>query len=277
LVAFANSFILETVKNEVVMLFGFCQNAQTPVRTEPDHRSEMCTQILFGELYAVLEETDDWLNIRLIYDNYTGWIDRASSCLISETEFQRMQGLPCSVSTELVQLMENRSIQSFFPVLLGSSLHGIQKNVFAAGEHEYFFEGTTESIPQDCERDKVLEMALMYLHSPYFWGGRSPFGIDCSGFTQMTYKLAGVQLLRDASQQATQGETISFISDAKDGDLLFFDDEEGLITHVGILLPEGRIIHASGKVRIDKVDHEGIFNAGTQRYSHKLRLIKKIL
>jgi cell wall-associated NlpC family hydrolase len=93
----------------------------------------------------------------------------------------------------------------------------------------------------------------------------------------MAYKLAGVQLLRDSSQQASQGETISFITDAHPGDLLFFDDEEGMITHTGILMPEGRIIHASGRVRIDKVDHQGIFNVQTQKYSHQLRLIKKIL
>jgi len=117
----------------------------------------------------------------------------------------------------------------------------------------------------------------MYLHAPYVWGGRSPFGIDCSGFTQMAYKIAGIQLLRDASQQATQGETISFISDARPGDLLFFDDEEGFITHTGILMPDSRVIHASGRVRVDKVDHQGIFDQESGKYTHKLRLIKKIL
>jgi cell wall-associated NlpC family hydrolase len=196
---------------------------------------------------------------------------------ISEAEFRRLQDLPCSVSTELVQIIENRSLQIFFPVLIGSSFHGLEGGSFSAGEHEYFFDGLTEHIPQECEREKVLEMAMMYLHSPYNWGGRSPFGIDCSGFTQMTYKLAGVQLLRDASQQATQGETISFISDAKPGDLLFFDDDEGMITHTGILLPENRVIHASGKVRIDNIDHQGIYDPRKGKYTHPLRMIKKIL
>ncbi len=259
------------------MSFGFCHLSLIPVRMEPSHRAEMCTQLLFGELYAVMDETDEWLQVRISYDNYEGWINKSLYQEISEAEFRRLQELPCHVSTELVQLIENRSIGIYFPILLGSSFHGLSKQAFSAGEHEYFFDGLTEKIPHNSGREKILEMALMYLHAPYQWGGRSPFGIDCSGFTQMAYKLGGVQLLRDATQQASQGETISFISDAKPGDLIFCDDEEGLITHTSILMSDSRVIHASGKVRIDKVDHNGIYDVGTGGYSHKLRLIKKIL
>ena len=237
----------------------------------------MCTQLLFGDLYVIIDTYEDWKHIRLAYDNYEGWISGVSVMDIGEEEFRRLESSACSVSTELVQLIENRSRQYYFPILMGSSLPGIRDNSFSAGQLEYIFEGEISPIPQDGSRQKVVEMSMMYLHSPYMWGGRSPFGIDCSGFTQMTYKIAGIQLLRDASQQATQGETISFISDARPGDLLFFDDEEGMITHTGILLPEGRVIHASGKVRIDKVDHHGIFNAEKGKYTHQLRLIKKIL
>jgi hypothetical protein len=233
--------------------------------------------LLFGELFTVMESFEDWFHIRTTFDNYEGWINRSSYYEIGENEFRRLHGLPCSISTELVQLIENRSLQVWFPILIGSSFHGLDNKAFSAGEYEYFFEGSTESIPQPGQRNKVLEMSMMFLNSPYRWGGRSPFGIDCSGFTQMAYKLAGVQLLRDSAQQASQGETISFISDAIAGDLLFFDDDEGMITHTGILLPEGRIIHASGRVRIDNVDHQGIFNDEISQYTHKLRLIKKIL
>jgi len=268
---------LEALNKDGLKLFGFCHHSSIPVKTEPSHRSEMCTELLFGELYAILERFEDWMHIRLIYDNYEGWIHIASFLEITENEFRRLHELPCYVSTEVVQLIENRSLQAWFPILIGSSFHGLADNTFSAGEYEYIFEGLTESIPQNSERKKVLEMSMMYLHSPYQWGGRSPFGIDCSGFTQMAYKLAGVQLLRDSTQQATQGENISFITDAKPGDLLFFDDDESAITHVGILLPEEKIIHASGHVRIDQVDHQGIFNKESGQYSHQLRLIKKIL
>ncbi len=268
---------METLYKDGLKSFGFCNHSLVPVRMEPSHRSEKCTELLFGELYTILESFEDWLHIRIIFDNYEGWMHKSSFYEIGEYEFRRLHELACSVSTEVVQLIENRSLQAWFPILLGSSFHGLSKKAFSAGEYEYFFEGMTEDIPQPGQRKKVLEMAMMYLHAPYSWGGRSPFGIDCSGLSQMTYKLAGVQLLRDSTQQASQGETINFISDARPGDLMFFDDEEGTITHVGILLPNGKIIHASGYVRIDHVDHQGIFNNETGKYSHKLRLIKKIL
>ena len=117
----------------------------------------------------------------------------------------------------------------------------------------------------------------MYLDAPYLWGGRSPFGIDCSGLVQMTYKLSGIKLPRDAGQQASCGTTINLLSEAQAGDLAFFDNEEGIITHVGIILPNNQIIHASGRVRVDSLDHEGIYNVKKKQYSHKLRLIKRII
>jgi cell wall-associated NlpC family hydrolase len=117
----------------------------------------------------------------------------------------------------------------------------------------------------------------MYLNAPYLWGGKTPFGIDCSGFTQMVYKLNGYHLLRDASQQASQGIPLSFIEESEPGDLAFFDNEEGNIIHVGIMMENNYIIHASGKVRIDRLDHLGIYNADTNRHTHKLRVIKKII
>ena len=117
----------------------------------------------------------------------------------------------------------------------------------------------------------------MYINSPYLWGGRSPFGIDCSGFVQLVYRMNGIQLPRDASDQAKIGQTLSFIEEAEEGDLAFFDNNEGDIIHVGIMLEDNRIIHASGKVRIDKIDHQGIYNVDTKQYSHRLRIIKAII
>ena len=117
----------------------------------------------------------------------------------------------------------------------------------------------------------------MYLNSPYLWGGRSPFGIDCSGFTQMVFKLNGIKLPRDAYEQAEIGKTLNFIEETQKGDLAFFDNEEGKIIHTGIIIDKNKIIHSSGKVRIDNLDHYGIFNAETGKYSHNLRLIKKVV
>ena len=126
------------------------------------------------------------------------------------------------------------------------------------------------------EKSKIITTALRFLNSPYLWGGRTPLGIDCSGFTQMVYRLQGIDLPRDAYQQSEVGTTLSFIEESEAGDLAFFDDQEGKITHVGIMLEDNHIIHASGKVRIDRIDQQGIFNKETGKHTHKLRLIKSI-
>ena len=126
-------------------------------------------------------------------------------------------------------------------------------------------------------KSDIVSTAFLYLNAPYLWGGKSPFGIDCSGFTQMVYKLCGYKLLRDAYQQSNQGDALSFIEESEPGDLAFFDNEEGKIIHVGIIMENNYIIHASGKVRIDRLDHLGIYNAEQNKHTHRLRVIKKIV
>ena len=146
------------------------------------------------------------------------------------------------------------SQQLIFPIPIGSA-------VSQSALLKHIFEGMTTTHEQD--KSKIVDTAFMYLNAPYLWGGKTPFGIDCSGFTQMVYKLNGFKLLRDASQQATQGEPLSFIEESEPGDLAFFDNAEGQITHVGIMMQDHYIIHAHGKVRIDRIDH-----SGTVSYTH---------
>src|SRR5690606_19751564 len=140
---------------------------------------------------------------------------------------------------------------------------------------KWIFEGKPASGIQS--RTQLLKTAFMYLNAPYLWGGKTPFGIDCSGFTQMVYRLNGYMIPRDASQQAKIGEPLSFIEESEVGDLAFFDNEEGNIIHVGIIMEDNYIIHAHGKVRIDRLDHLGILNIDTGRHTHKLRVIKKVI
>jgi cell wall-associated NlpC family hydrolase len=161
--------------------------------------------------------------------------------------------------------------------VLGSFLPNYKKNNVSFNKNEYIFDGLTVDSSKKNSKNKLIENAYIYLNAPYLWGGRSPLGIDCSGFTQLLYKLNGVQLPRDASQQAKVGQTLSFVEESEAGDLAFFDNEEGNIIHVGMVLDNNRIIHASGKVRIDRLDHQGIYNVDTHKYSHRLRLIKKII
>jgi hypothetical protein len=269
------------------MEFGICLQSVIPVRSEPSHRAEMVTQVLFGELYRVIDHDQNWLRVRLAYDDYEGWISFSQSELIGEAEFVRLFGEETPVATGLVQLISNETMQSVIPILPGSSLPGLRENQFRIGENIYLFEGQTAdqgildraSTPQEMQQAlrHILSNAMLYQHAPYLWGGRSPFGIDCSGFVQMVFKLCKVKLLRDASQQAAQGESVSLLAEAEPCDIAFFDDEEGNITHTGLLIDRTRIIHCHGKVRIDAIDHEGIYNSDLQKYTHKLRLIKRVI
>jgi hypothetical protein len=268
------------------MNFGVCLQSVIPVRVEPTHRSEMVTQILFGELFRVIEKEDNWLRVQLVYDNYEGWIHQKQSFPIEEDEFIRLINAETPISFDLVQLLSNETRQTITPILLGSSLPGISEQRYSIAQELFFFEGLV-SDPLAMEtlltaenrkkaKQSLIDGAMLYLNAPYQWGGRTPFGIDCSGLIQMVYKLKNIRLLRDASQQATQGEPLHFISETNPGDIAFFDDEDGNITHVGLMMDRSRILHASGKVRIDTIDHEGIYNEEEKRYTHKLRVIKRI-
>ena len=269
------------------MDFGICLQSVIPVRIEPTHRSEMVTQILFGELYRIMDREDHWLRVNLAYDNYEGWIDYKQSFPLDEKEFIRLINADTPASLDLVQLLSNETRQSITPIPLGSSLPGIADHKFTVAKEVFSFEGLVADTgaleaavtPQDRQKAKqtLIDDAMLYLNAPYLWGGRTPFGIDCSGLTQMVYKLKKIKLHRDATQQTTQGELLNFISESEPGDLAFFDDEEGNIIHVGLMIDRYRIIHASGKVRINIIDHEGIYDEDEQRYTHKLRMIRRII
>ncbi|MCX6245828.1 MAG: C40 family peptidase [Bacteroidetes bacterium] len=269
------------------MDFGICLQSVIPVRAEPSHKSEMVTQVLFGELYRIIGKENEWLKVRLVYDNYEGWIGAKQSVQLDEEEFIRLINADSPASLDLVQLLSSDTRRTIIPILLGSSLPGFADQKFTIAGETFSFDGLiadttlleTSQTPQERQKAKqtIVDDAMLYLHAPYLWGGRTPFGIDCSGLTQMVYKLKKIKLLRDAAQQATHGEPLNFISEAEPGDLAFFDNEEGNIVHVGLMLDKSRIIHASGKVRIDMIDHEGIFNEEEQQYTHKLRVIKRII
>ena len=249
------------------MKYGICPLSIVPLRLGSSDKSELVSQVLYGELFKVLEVQKKWSKIRLYNDNYEGWIDNKQYQFITKEEFETLKSLPEKYSSDLVDFVSTRDKQ-LLSIPLGSS---IQNSNFL----KHIFEGRCTSEKQP--KKNLTETALTYLNSPYLWGGKTPFGIDCSGFSQMVYKVNGYSLLRDASQQATQGEVLSFIEESEPGDLAFFDNNEGVIIHVGIILADNYIIHAHGCVRVDRLDHTGIFNVDTKVYTHKLRVIKKII
>lgn len=248
-----------------------------PLRVEADDRSEMVSQVLFGETLDVLEMRSNWARVRVATDHYEGWVDPKQFALIDDAELNRINKAKLFYTVDLVQILTHIKTKQMIPLVMGSHLPGLKDGKIKIAGEQYLFDASSIQSIVKPTRKRVLENAMMYINAPYLWGGKSPFGIDCSGFTQTVYKVSGISLNRDASQQAMQGETVNFITDALAGDLAFFDNEEGNIIHVGILLGDNKIIHASGKVRIDAIDHQGIFNVDTRKYSHKLRIIKSYI
>ena len=249
------------------MLYGICNLSLVPLRFEASDKSELVSQLLYGDHFKILEKRKNWSKIRLGYDDYEGYIDNKQYVEISEKEFQDLDCSKPIYSTDLVEFVQDKNNQ-LLPVLLGSTLNGLK-----ILDHKFDGNSCNGIKP----KNTLIETASLYLNTPYLWGGKSPFGIDCSGFTQMVYKVNGFKLLRDASQQATQGEVLSFIEESEPGDLAFFDNAEGEIIHVGIILKNNYIIHAHGSVRIDRLDQSGIYNQELNKHTHKLRVIKKII
>lgn len=259
------------------MSFGICSLSVIPCRKDPSGASEMVTQLLFGEHYTVVEDKEDWLRILTSYDHYDCWISAKQHTPISEATFKLLNIQHPVLNGELIQVISSKAQNLLFPITIGATLPGFLNHECKIEQTHYLFEGLTCSTTHKKDAQAIADTAYLFLNAPYLWGGRSPFGIDCSGFVQLVYKLCGYKLPRDAYQQVESGHALSFAEEAETGDLAFFDNEEGRIVHVGIVLEDQQIIHASGSVRIDKFDHYGIFHSGTKKYSHMLRVIKRVI
>lgn len=258
------------------MDFGICDLSLICLRSEPSHKSEIVSQLLFGETCQVLEKKPEWLRIRADYDDYEGWIDRKQFRQITANLFKKLSGQKNPIALEAVNAAAGSGKKRL--ILIGSTLPEFDGMNFKIGDEQFVYNGQAIIPGNNYDYDKIIEKcAMRFLYAPYQWGGRGPFGIDCSGFTQVVFKLLGVPLKRDAYQQAQQGRDVDFIDLAKEGDLAFFENKEGRISHVGIVLKDKRLIHASGRVRVDRIDTFGIYNEETKKYSHNLKMIKRVL
>jgi gamma-D-glutamyl-L-lysine dipeptidyl-peptidase len=252
-------------------MYLICCVPVTPLRAEAAHRSEMVSQVLFGEAAELLEgPRDKWMRVRCLYDGYEGWARSSEFAEIPE----QLSRCEAHVSAGWENDITFNGQVMHIP--FGCDLRGLQNGHAEWGRYSWSFKGDhLDPRYTRANEQNIRKYSHLFLNTPYLWGGRSVFGVDCSGFVQVVYKSLGIALLRDASQQATQGEAIGFLQEAVCGDLAFFDNDEGRITHVGILLNDHEIIHASGKVRIDKIDSQGIINTDTNERTHKLRIIKR--
>jgi len=246
------------------------------VRADVSDKSEMVSQLLFGETFCITAFSKSWAKIVSDHDNYEGWVNEKQIVPLTQDEHAKIVSSNKFYSTDLVHEINQKNAKNIF-ILPGSILYNTTASDFVLGEKTFSYTGQTVKADNAPTTEKLILNGLLYMNSPYLWGGRSPFGIDCSGFVQIAGRLSGITLPRDTRQQAEVGEIINLHSEAKPGDLAFFDNPEGRIIHVGILMENNQIIHASGRVRIDTLDHQGIFTNDTKKYSHQLRVIKRII
>lgn len=256
--------------------YGFCNLTCVPVRAEASDRSEMVNQLLFGEVFEIIDAIKNWKLIRSSHDKYEGFIDEKQFAPVSEADYKTLLQRPVAYRAKKLDWIAD-GFGNKMMVMPGSALGGFENGSVDVSKIRPQTSDEAGPAIGVATSSSIANDAKTFLGAPYLWGGRSITGIDCSGLVQNVFLMNGIALHRDSSYQAGQGETLNMISEAQPGDLAFFDNEEGEIIHVGIIIDEGKIIHASGFVRVDELDHNGIFNKQLKKYTHKLRLIKRIV
>ena len=235
-------------------MYGICHLSIIPVRKNSTSKSELVSQLIYGELFKVIEKKEKWFYIESIDDKYCGWINYSQFKEISKQDFKKVKKTESKLLNNISSEIETEN--GNMSITIGSKV----SSAFILNH----------KLKQEYSKNSIIENSLKFLNSPYLWGGRTPYGIDCSGFSQQVYKLNGFQLARDASQQALQGKEVK-LEKAKPGDLAFFGDKK--ITHVGIIMDSNKIIHSFGCVRIDYLNEKGIINSISKKTTHYLKKI----
>lgn len=263
------SGLKNATQNTNDMTYGICNLSAIALRKEARHASEMVSQLLYNETYTVLDQTKEWILIRTEHGSstlqqaedlgaypYDGWIQAKQFHEIGEEEYH--------------------ALKSKKPYLINKPVVEYRGQYLSMGTPLYEPHPDAVEMPSEFHPELMVDYAKLLLGAPYLWGGRMAMGLDCSGLTHTCARLAGLVLPRDASQQVKCGDLVYFLQETLPGDLAFFGDEDGVITHVGILMDNEQIIHCSGQVRIDYMDQTGIFNKEKNEHTHRLQVIKRM-
>ena len=264
------------------MKFGITHLSQISMRAEPSHKAQLVSQLLFGDVYQIEEIVDDWLKIKTLDCGYEGFIEKKLWNEMHEDDVAEYPAVKKYIVNDYLIFIKEFETNVTFPVFMGSSFPYPQDNMLILGNTIFVVELPETRTPLKYptlseQQSALLQFASGYLRAPYLWGGRTPAGIDCSALVQMAFKSVNISLPRDASQQVHHGIQIDFATEWQIGDIAFFDNEEGNITHVGIICGKDKILHACGYVRIDMLDTTGIYNKQIEQYTHKLRIVRRLL
>lgn len=257
------------------MNYAMCYLPTIPLRLTAEDGGEMATELLFGDACVVYEHDKTWARVRNKADGFEGWVTTKMLTPVDQAEYDAYDPTIQPVVTSYYAEAFREETGEHLLLTGGSVLPDYRPDgTFRVKDTRYRL---APSHVDELRGESVLETAVHYLNSPYLWGGKHAMGIDCSGLTQVVFRMHGVQLLRNSSQQAGQGELVPFLQDARPGDLAFFDHHDGPISHVGIVADGGRILHATGNVHFDRLDAEGIYSEERGFYTHHLRLIKRMI
>jgi len=275
------------------MTYGICKLSAIALRKEARHGSEMVSQLLYNELYTVLDKTQEWVLIQTDLVRYQGWIQAKQYYEISEEEYKALKSKKVHLTNKPIVEYNGQFLSMGTPLYEPEVFEGMSYRdlpsidtlppssvgmTWAEGREYLCLQKRNDIVemPSEFHPELMVDYAKMLLGAPYLWGGRTVMGIDCSGFVQVCARLAGLVLPRDASQQVKEGELVYFLQETQPGDLAFFGDEDGVITHVGIIMGNEQIIHSSGQVRIDYLDQTGIFNKERNEHTHLLQVVKRM-
>ncbi|NNE27742.1 MAG: C40 family peptidase [Saprospiraceae bacterium] len=256
-------------------MVGICKIALASLRKLPDHKAQLISQVLYGEkVHVISQRNKHWWRVVCDWDQTVGWVDP------KQFEFNHFK-FPQLLETEsqsfaLEHFHGITTEQKTVPIMLGSNLYSCDGLNVKMPTGKFQYTGQHVDLEQSKHSRKLLlNISRRFLHAPYFEGGRSITGTDASGFIQIVFKMIGINIPRYPEEISVLGDDIGFYNEAVPGDIAFFGKGNKDISHIGVIIEDGLILHAYGRVKADRLDQQGIYDLDEKRYTFKLRSIRR--